>query len=283
MNGTSGNASPGSAGHQPGSKKPTESSNSQRDSDPTPEPGWCPALPGAASAGTVRGWYRRGFLPHYDAQRTFQAITFRLADALPQERLAELAVELATLGDSERERERRRRIEGWLDAGMGCCALRHPRLATVMQTSLQQFDGQRYHLIAWCIMPNHVHVLIQQQASLATIVGSWKSYTGRFAMAHNRELGLGIPGRTFWMREYWDRYIRDEPHFMNARRYIEQNPVQAGLCATPAEWRWSSAFPGNASAGNASPGSAGHQPGSMDPPAGLVPSAPREDAPRKTQ
>ena len=200
----------------------------------------------------MRGWYGRGFLPHFDAQRTFQAITFRLADALPQQRLAQLKVELENLGNAEREQERRRRIEGWLDAGMGCCALRHPQLATVMQTSLRRFDGQRYQLAAWCIMPNHVHVLIEQQAPLATIVGSWKSYTGRFAMTHNHELKLGIPGPTLWMREYWDRFIRDESHFINARQYIEQNPVKAGLCASPSEWPWSSAYAGNAMPGFAS-------------------------------
>ncbi len=56
------------------------------------------------------------------------------------------------------------------------------------------------------------------------------------------ELGLGVPGKAFWMREYWDRYIRDEQQFYSTVRYIHDNPVKAGLCGKPHEWRWSSAF-----------------------------------------
>ena len=214
-----------------------------------------------AGARRSQGWHHRGYLPHFDGTQTVQSITFRLADSLPQERLATLERELSTLDDSERDRERRTRIESWIDAGLGCCALRHPQLAEVLTESILRFDGQRYRLFAWCIMPNHVHVLIEQHASLASIVGSWKAYSGRWAMAHNRELGLNIPGPTLWMRDYWDRYIRDESHFMQARHYIEQNPVIVGLCAGPADWPWSSA---------------GHSPGSNNEKAGLMPGAPRE-------
>ena len=90
-------------------------------------------------------------------------------------------------------------------------------------------------------MPNHVHVLIAPKESLFKIVQSWKSYTGRWAMKKNAELGLGIPGRAFWMREYWDRYIRDERHFQSVVEYIHMNPVKAGLCREPQDWPWSSA------------------------------------------
>jgi len=242
---------PGSAGHQPGSGESSSRAGARRSQE------------------RLQGWHHRGYLPHFDGSQTIQSITFRLADSLPQERLTVLETELATLTDSERDCERRVRIAAWLDAGMGCCCLRHPRLAEVMAESLHRFDGQRYRLLAWCIMPNHVHVLIEPTAPLATIVGSWKSFTGRWALAHNQELDLGIQGKTLWIREYWDRYIRDPRHFLNTRHYIEHNPVTAGLCATPQDWRWSSAFPG----------SAGHQPGSesgrADLDAGLVPGAPR--------
>ncbi len=104
------------------------------------------------------------------------------------------------------------------------------------------FDGERYDLIAWCIMPNHVHVLIEVKVDLSTIVQGWKSYAARWALAHNEELALGIPNRKrFWMREYWDRYIRNEKHFENVRDYIHGNPVKAGLCRREEEWMWSSA------------------------------------------
>jgi putative transposase len=99
------------------------------------------------------------------------------------------------------------------------------------------FDGERYRLMAWCIMPNHVHVLIETVAAfrLDQVLHSWKSYTAQKA---NEALGRKGP---FWAREYYDRYIRDDQHFADAVAYIEQNPVKAGLVETAAAWRYSSA------------------------------------------
>ena len=77
-------------------------------------------------------------------------------------------------------------------------------------------------------------------------VQSWKSFTGRWAIANNDRLGLGVTGKSFWMRDYRDRYIRNEEHFYIVLDYIHQNPVKAGLCGSPQDWRWSSAYPGNA-------------------------------------
>ena len=211
------------------------------------------AKPGSADPGEgapVR-WYSRGYLPHYDDMGKLQSITFRLADSLPQEKLRELKEDLARLPFKKRDVERRKRIERWMDAGMGCCALKHPSMAQVMQETLLRFDGERYRLLAWCIMPNHVHVLIEPMAELGKIVQSWKSYTGRWALARSAELGLGVPGcgaprKSFWMREYWDRYIRDRKHFHAVVEYIHNNPVKAQLCKKATEWPWSSAGnPGN--------------------------------------
>ena len=188
-------------------------------------------------------WYSRGYLPHFDSTQVTQAITFRLADSLPQDKLHRFAIELTArkLDPSVQERERRKQMESWLDAGMGSCTLRHPAMAAVMEETLHKFDSIRYRLLAWCIMPNHVHVLIQPSESLGKIVQSWKSYTGRWAIQNSAKLGLGVPGKALWMREYWDRYIRDSQHFAQTIRYIHQNPVKAGLCAAPEDWRWSSA------------------------------------------
>ena len=102
-------------------------------------------------------------------------------------------------------------------------------------------------------MPNHVHVLMETTAPLSKILQSWKSFTGRWAMEKNAELGLGVPGPALWMREYWDRYIRDGDHFDNVRVYIEKNPVAAGLCKQASDWPWSSASLGSTPSGNAEP------------------------------
>jgi len=90
-------------------------------------------------------------------------------------------------------------------------------------------------------MPNHVHVLIrpQQDMPLARIVQSWKSYTAR--RIRERRAPARHEKRQVWQREYWDRFIRHEGHFRDVVAYIHRNPVQAGLCTRPEDWRWSSA------------------------------------------
>lgn len=199
------------------------------------------------------GWHSRGYLPHLDAFGVVQSITFRLADSLPQAKLEQLRHAAQALPASLRDAKLRRAIDNWLDASAGCCALRHPELAALMQDTLLRFDGRRYRLLAWCVMPNHVHVLIEPSASLAKIVQSWKSYTGRGALARNAELGLGVPGDALWMRDYWDRYIRNQQHLDAVVEYVHQNPVAAGLCRRPQDWLWSSArraLECNAIAGN---------------------------------
>jgi len=186
-------------------------------------------------------WYSRGYLPHYDDIQKFQAVTFRLADSLPAQTLAGLEAELERHPPSKRDAQRRKSLDQWLNNGSGCCALRHPQVAKVMQETLLKFDGARYRLIAWCIMPNHVHTLIQAETNLARLVQSWKSFTGRWALARNLDLQLGIPSHRFWMPDYWDRYIRDPEHFSKVVDYIHQNPVAADLCQKAEDWLWSSA------------------------------------------
>ena len=152
-----------------------------------------------------------------------------------------MEAELQGIGVPNANAQRRRKIEDWLDSGAGCCALVHPQLAALMQETLLKWDGDRYRLLAWCVMPNHVHVLMEAFAALPKIVQSWKSFTGRWALRNNAELLLGVPGNALWMRDYWDRFIRDETHFNNVFTYIEKNPVKAKLCRLPQDWPWSSA------------------------------------------
>lgn len=196
-----------------------------------------PSSPKAASA----RWYSRGYLPHCDDLQKFQFITFRMADSLPSEALLRMEAALERCPPSLRDQARVRRLKEWRHNGAGCCALRHPQVAQVMQDTLLRFDGERYRVAAWCIMPNHVHTLIQPTAALAKIVQSWKSFTGRWALTRNLELQLGIPSDQFWMPDYWDRYIRNQQHFSNVVEYIHQNPVTAGLCRRAEDWAWSSA------------------------------------------
>jgi putative DNA methylase len=192
--------------------------------------GETPAFPG-------RGWHSRGYLPHFDQAHLIQSITFRLADSLPASRLAALEQELAFIAEAEREVERRRAIEAALDAGHGACHLRKKEIAALVEHAFFHFDGDRYRLLAWCVMPNHVHVLAQmlQGYALEDIMHSWKSFT-------SKEVNKLLSRRgSFWMPEYYDRFIRDEAHFHNALSYIERNLVKAGLVGKAEDWPFGSA------------------------------------------
>jgi len=175
------------------------------------------------------GWRSRGYLPHLDAPGLVQHVVFRLADSLP-----------VTLRDETLLRapaERIAAVGAVLDAGHGRRDLARPEIAGLVQNALLRFDGERYALIAWCVMPNHVHALTElfPEARLDRVVHSWKSFS-----AHEANRLLGRSGR-FWAPEYFDRYMRDNRHLAATRTYIEANPVAAGLCREPADWPFSSA------------------------------------------
>jgi REP element-mobilizing transposase RayT len=169
-------------------------------------------------------------LPHFDGQSLQQVISWHLADSLPHD----VAERMAAAADDV---ETRRYYEAYLDAGHGACVLRQPICANIMQDALLHFDGERYRLLAWVVMPNHVHVTVQPLPGhgLADILHGWKRHS---ALQINRHLGRTGP---LWRREYWDRYIRDEQHYAAAVAYIEANPVKAGLVGEPQAWPWSSA------------------------------------------
>ena len=174
-----------------------------------------------------KGWHSRGYLPHFDSQEIVQFVTYRLADSLPAE-----ALERIRLSDRP---ERLR--DDLLDSGSGACWLRLPQIAQVVEHSFFAFDGDRYRLHAWTIMPSHVHVLftVLGRATLSDIVASWKKFTARQC---NQQLGRSGP---FWMADYWDRFIRNDAHFDSAVSYVDNDPVKAGLVKTPDQWEWGSA------------------------------------------
>lgn len=179
-----------------------------------------------------KGWYSRGYLPHVDAPGLLQSVTFHLADSLPRG-----AVEQLHGGLEQGDPERLRRIERWLDSGHGACWLNRPPVARLVEDALLHFDGIRYYLLCWVVMPNHLHLLAETLPGhpLPELVHSWKSYTAKQANAI-----LGRSGE-FWAREYFDRYIRDDAHRAAVLAYIESNPVKAGLVARAEDWPFGSA------------------------------------------
>lgn len=202
-------------------------------------------------------WTDRGYMPHVNSPELVQHVSYHLADSLPKEAVATMDEQMKSLPPKLRDAEKEKRIAAYLDAGKGSCILRVPALADMVQETFLHFAGDRYHLHAWCVMPNHVHVLFQPTNgwTMSKIVASWKSYTGRriseYAKANGMAAGLsatlghGVPSgppTRVWHREYWDRYIRDHAHFATVVRYIHENPVKAGLVKKAEDWKWSSAY-----------------------------------------
>ncbi len=180
------------------------------------------------------GWHGRGYLPHLDFRKATQGVTFRLADSLPAKVVARLKAKLA---EEDASAELRAKIAAYEDRGYGECLLRDPENAALVEEQLRYFDGKRYELLEWVIMPNHVHVLVRPHSAMVEqIVQTWKRVSARKI---NERMGRR---GAVWARDYFDRVIRDEVHRVKARRYIRHNPVKAGLCREPADWRWSSAW-----------------------------------------
>jgi REP element-mobilizing transposase RayT len=121
-------------------------------------------------------------------------------------------------------------IEGHLDLGTGACHLAKSQIAEVVALALQHFHGKRYRLQAWCVMPNHVHILFQlfPEEKLPSVLHSWKSFTAKKCSGI-----LGTSG-SFWQKEYYNHLVRNEGDLRRIAEYILENPVKAGL----RDWRW---------------------------------------------
>ncbi len=98
-------------------------------------------------------------------------------------------------------------------------------------------DGGPDDLHNYVVMANHVHLLITPRITVSRLMQSLKRFTAREG---NRILGL--TGRPFWQDESYDRLVRNPTEFERIARYIEMNPVRAGVVATPQDFPWSSAM-----------------------------------------
>ncbi len=203
-------------------------------------------------------------LPHWRQEGATYFVTFRLHDSLPQSRLAELEqlrrewerqhgnvgrignpsckeahdtmrrVDVGRIGNPSYKEalerlahETMRRVEHWLDQGMGSCRLKEPAVAKIVVDALHHFDGERYQLGCYVVMPNHVHAIVRplecDTDPLERILQSRKRQT-----SHEINRLLGLSG-TLWQEESFDRIIRDEEHLYRVIQYIGSNPGRAGL------------------------------------------------------
>ncbi len=172
----------------------------------------------------------RGELPHLYKDGGSYFVTFRLWDAVvpnaipvDKKALHKLpALQIAALSEPPLR--------------LGSCVLGRSDLAGIVQDSLQHFHAQRYLLSAWCVMPNHAHAVFTPLVGHdpSDVLHSWKSYT-----AHKANEILKRQG-TFWERESFDHLIRSMEDFEAFVRYVENNPVLAGLCHRTEDWPYSS-------------------------------------------
>jgi REP element-mobilizing transposase RayT len=215
-----------------------------------------------ASANPLRaGIHSRGYLPHVKREGAAYFVTFRLVDSLLKEVLlrfeheqAEAWHRLPATATSDRveeiHRELRRKIERYLDKGAGECHLRRPAIADMVAAALRHFHGQCYLLDDWVVMPNHVQGALwpMPNFTLSEILKSRKRHTARQA-----NLILRRTGESFWQCESYDHWIRNDEEKARIQRYIRMNPVKAGLCKAPEDWKWSSAWPGWNAASSTTP------------------------------
>jgi len=219
---------------------------------------------GATDGVTVRS---RGHLPHWEQGGATYFVTFRLADSLPQSALKTIEFERSDIVKTAKQQGRELtpveqsrldklfsdRIEEYLDGGEGACHLVRPEIAKLVAEALWHFDGGRYALLAWCVMPNHVHVVFQPSTGypLADILHSWKSFTAKRANQILKRTG------NFWQREYYDHLVRDAADLDRIVWYVAGNPARADLKDWPWVWTRSAAVPAASVRGQRDAGATG--------------------------
>jgi len=177
-------------------------------------------------------FYRRR-LPHWIPDQAIVFVTWRLAGSLPP---PSPDVRRTENTDPTGFLQRDARLDR---LASGPVWLQDPRIADVVSNALRYGETVRqlYTLMAWVIMPNHLHVILEPRIALPNILRWLKGRTRRVA---NRILGR--TGTPFWQDESFDHWVRSGEELQELIRYVEGNPVKARLVEAEEEWPWSSAW-----------------------------------------
>jgi REP element-mobilizing transposase RayT len=195
----------------------------------------------------------RGYLPHLEIPNSTYFVTLRLSDTLPQNVLDVFRSELKIFHEHKQNQKlctgeeqrlkylQTKKIQDYLDAGVGECWLKQPLIAAIVEEAIRHHDGEKYNCHVCCIMPNHLHWILTPKktkemtkldSQIISIMQSFKSFT-----AHSANKILNRTG-PFWSREYYDHRIRTVEEFGKFVEYTIQNPVKAKLCSHWKEWPW---------------------------------------------
>jgi putative transposase len=194
-------------------------------------------------------YYRRN-LRHYQPPGATYFVTFRLAGSLPQDVVAHLKEErakaerrlLETGGrDEERINQLRKRHFARFDKPLDTARdgprwLQNAEVAGVVSGAIHYRDGREYELLAYCIMPNHVHLVLTLERngiSLYKVLQSLKRFTAREGNKILARAGA------FWQHESYDHVVRDDKELIRVIAYVLSNPEKAGLVGQWKLWRWS--------------------------------------------
>jgi putative transposase len=199
-------------------------------------------------------YYKRR-LPHLIQQDHAVFITWRLNHDLPISIRDQLSIMKknfvqSILNDSDDHKQIKTYIFqkkqfDWLDTQLALAidfpkTLMQKEIAEIIMESLHFNDTKKYQLHSYCIMPNHVHVLVtpftekkEWNKILSSITQSWKGFTAR-----KINLILNRNG-AFWSRESYDHMVRDENEFYRIIGYILHNPVKANLVENWLDWKYS--------------------------------------------
>jgi putative transposase len=205
----------------------------------------------------------RRALPHWYKPGAAHFVTYRLANTLPvavirnlKERKEHLLKQKTDRTLSEHHQHVHKQLfaayDNYLDRVSDVDWLRNPRIAAIVRRNLYYHDGTKYHLHAYCVMPNHVHVLFtpapleltggrdepempvgetaDRGSLLSNIMHSLKSYTANEANKILKRTGV------FWQAESYDHWVRDDEELERIVEYIRANPVSAGLVEQHEAW-----------------------------------------------
>jgi REP element-mobilizing transposase RayT len=205
-----------------------------------------PPLDAAGSTSPIYK-HRGKFLPHWSHHSATYFVTFRLADSIPRDLANQYRDERnRLLAEAEKASGEKRdlllnqarnvvtgQFDTLLDKGNGAAHFNDPKAAGLVARALTHFDRERYRLWAYCVMPNHVHTVVEPLGNhkLDAILHSWKSYTANDV---NKLLKRKGP---FWQPDYFDHLIRRQESFEYFVQYTLDNPTKAGLHNWP--WRGS--------------------------------------------